>query len=157
MEQLIETLINKRLGINNNNEINESLLNGDYYHMACVIDCIKSKIIPLSYGMNGWKVPSKTIHAECDAINHLPPRKRSSRNKLINLVVIRTSKNKKISISKPCVHCMSFLCSKPQMKGYQINKIFYSNEYGNIIESSINDLQENTCHVSKYYRNVFLK
>ena len=156
MEQLVETLINKRLGININNKINESLLNGDYYHMACVIDCIKSKIIPLSYGMNGY-LSCKTIHAECDAINHLPPRKRSSRNKLINLVVIRTSKNKKISISKPCVNCMNFLCFKPQMKGYQINKIFYSDQYGNIIESSINDLQENTVHISKYYRNIFIK
>ena len=154
MEQLVETLINKRLGINENNDINTSLLSGEYYHMACVIDSIKSKIIPLSYGMNQY-FSSKTIHAECDAINHLPPRRKTSRNKIINLVVIRTSKNKKVSISKPCLHCMNFLCSKPQMRGYQINKIFYSDQLGNIIESSICDLQESTCHISKFYRNIF--
>ena len=154
MEQLVEILINKRLGINKDDILNESLLIGDYYHMACVIDSIKSKIIPLSFGMNTCLF-TRTIHAECDAINHLPPRGRKVRIKNINLVVIRTSKYKKITISKPCVNCIKYLCKQPNFKGYQINKIYYSDYCGDIIESSIDELKMNTTHVSRYYRNVF--
>jgi len=154
MEHLIEILINKRLGRHCENKINNSLLYGDYYHMACVIENNKSEIIPLSYGMNVF-CTNKSLHAECDAIKHLPPRKRSHKNKIINLVVIRTSINGKISISKPCVICMSYLCTMPQKKGYQINKIFYSTENGEIVENTIDELKQNTTHFSKFYRQNY--
>jgi cytidine deaminase len=151
MEQLINQLIDKRLGIHNNN-INESMLGGEYYHIACVIECNKSRIIPLSYGMN--EIASIPIHAECNAIRHLRSRRKGLKRKKINLVVIRTSKSKKITISKPCVNCMHYLNNKPQLKGYEINNIYYSDICGEIIKSSMYDLNLNTTHVSKYYRRL---
>lgn len=153
MDIFVEKLINKRLGIGKDDIINESMIVGDYYHIASVIDSIKSKILPLSYGVNTCLF-TRTIHAECDAINHLPPRGKNNRLKIIHLVVIRTTKYKKISNSKPCVHCINQLCKQSNRKGYHINKIYYSDYCGEIIESSLDELKLNTTHISRFYRNL---
>jgi len=62
-----------------------------------------------------------------------------------SIVVIR-HKNGKLTMSKPCKNCISF------MKTLGIKKIYYSNENGNIIVENIKKIK--TTHISctnRYY------
>ena len=152
IDTLIDILIKKRLGLNDDIKRNNSMLCGDSYHIACVIDTKKSKFIPLSYGINDISIINKSHHAEYDAIRHLPFRRKNLKNKSINMLVIRISKNKKIMQSKPCVHCIRFLNKINETTSYQINRIYYSDNDGDIIDSSLNELKQNTTHISKFHR-----
>jgi cytidine deaminase len=152
LHQIVDILIDKRLGLTEfNDNIIESYLFGNYYHVACAMEAKNNKFIPLSYGMNSFK-HNGTSHAESDAIRHLIPRQKKKKNKNIDILVIKITKQKQISISKPCFHCMLYLNKIPPKKGYKINNIYYSDHDGNIIESSFSFLCCNTTHLSKYYR-----
>ena len=74
------------------------------------------------------------------------------------MLVIRTSKNGKIGISKPCVKCLYDLSSIPQNKGYVIKDIFYSNNDGLIVQTTLNTLINNSDHhMSRFYRKCNYK
>lgn len=96
-----------------------------------------------------------TIHAEHDAILKLPTlsRRNKRHKKQIDLVVVRASKTGCLGNSRPCYHCLLLLSSLPPKKGYQINRIYYSNENGDIIDASLEALLfAESPHISKYYR-----
>jgi cytidine deaminase len=152
IDNLIELLIKKRLGLNKNINENASMLCGDSYHIACVLDTKKNKIKPLSYGINDVSLVNKSLHAEYDAIRNLPFRRKNLKNKSINLLVIRISRRKQIKQSKPCVHCIKYISKLNENTSYQINRIYYSDDNGEIIDSSLNELKENTTHISKFHR-----
>ena len=80
----------------------------------------------LSYGINIYDNRGVgKVHAEINAIENLPYRPYKKKLQKINILVIRTSKNGKIGISKPCVKCLYDLSIIPQNKGYIIKDIFY--------------------------------
>lgn len=96
------------------------------------------------------------IHAEHDAINKLKPLYKKKNLESINLLVIRLSKNNKLQNSKPCVNCIKTLKTLPQKKGYKIKNIYYSNDNGLIIKSSIKILEKEELHYSRFYRQKFI-
>lgn len=94
-----------------------------------------------------------TIHAEANAIMKLPTLPRKSRLKRVDLLVIRTSRDGTMGCSKPCVNCMNFMKQKLPEKGYTLNRVYFSNKEGNIVESSFHKLlQEEDVHVSRFYK-----
>jgi hypothetical protein len=40
----------------------------------------------------------------------------------------------------------------PEKKGYKIENVYYSNEEGNIIKTTLKSLENEEKHYSKYYR-----
>ena len=108
----------------------------------------------LSYGINIYDNKGVGIvHAEVNAIENLPTRAYKKKLQKINILVIRTSKNGKIGISKPCAKCLYDLSTIPQNKGYVIKDIFYSNNEGLIIKNTLNKLINNDDHhISRFYR-----
>lgn len=96
------------------------------------------------------------IHAEHDAINKLKPLDKKKKLEPINLLVIRFSKNNKIQSSKPCANCIQTMKTLPQKKGYKIKNIYYSNDYGEIVKSSIKNLETEGLHYSRFYRRKIL-
>ncbi len=110
----------------------------------------------VSIGQNKYKINSSnnaTIHAEEDAINKLPPIKRSNRLEDVNLVVIRTTKTGILGNSAPCVHCLKYMKDNAVARGYRIKKIYFTNIYGEIECHNLNSLiASNNLHISAYYK-----
>ena len=110
----------------------------------------------LSIGINLYHSSGKndSTHAEVSAILNLPLRERNKRLYKINILVIRTSLSGKIGNSKPCFKCILNMLTLPQKRGYIIKNVYYSNENGEIIESTPQQLLDNgNYHVTRYYRN----
>ena len=134
-----------------------SCLCGHYNHVACIIQkegsIEKSRI--LSYGVNkmgdsdGIKAG---IHAEYDAIRKLIPLNKRKNPKNVNILVIRISGKNKLQSSKPCAKCIQTMKTLPLKLGYKITNIYYSNEEGNIQKTTIQDLEKEEKHYSRFYR-----
>ncbi len=110
---------------------------------------------PLSYGINTYDTGggANTTHAEANAIINLPSRPKKRHLKKIDILVIKTSINGKIGISKPCVRCLIDMSILPQKKGYIIKNILYSDRDGNIIYTTLKKLLEsNDYHMSRFYK-----
>jgi cytidine deaminase len=117
------------------------------------------KVRILSFGMNQMgdsKGKTPGIHAECDAILKLMSLKNKKKLESINLLVIRLSTKNKIQSSKPCSNCIETMKTLPQKKGYKIEHIYYSDEEGNIIKTTLNKLDSEEKHYSKYFRRKSL-
>jgi cytidine deaminase len=93
------------------------------------------------------------IHAEHDAINKLQPLKYKKKLESINLLVIRVSKTNKIQSSKPCGNCIEKMKTLPTKKGYKIQDIYYSDSEGSIIKKSLESLDAEEKHYSRFYRH----
>ncbi len=91
-------------------------------------------------------------HAEEDAITKLKPLERKKHLQNINMLVIRFSKNNKMQNSKPCANCIETMQILPEKKGYRIKNIYYSNENGVIVKSSLTNLQKEELHYSRFFR-----
>jgi cytidine deaminase len=116
-------------------------------------DLKKAKI--LSYGFNKMGDSDglqKGIHAEYDAIRKLLPLKRKKRLINVNILVIRISGKNKLQSSKPCAHCIETMKSLPPNLGYNIKNVFYSNENGDIVKSSLKELDNEEKHYSRFYK-----
>jgi cytidine deaminase len=96
------------------------------------------------------------IHAEHDAINKLKPLNRKKRLENINLLVIRFSKNNKLGNSKPCANCIQVMKNLPGKKGYKIRNIYYSDDNGAIIKSSLKNLENDELHYSRFYKKQLI-
>jgi hypothetical protein len=93
----------------------------------------------------------KGIHAEHNVINKLKPLKRKHLQN-VNLLVIRLSKTNILQNSKPCANCIKIIKTLPSKKGYNIKHIYYSNDDGKIIKSSLSKLENDTLHYTRFYR-----
>ena len=111
----------------------------------------------LSYGINTYDDSRSegTTHAEINAIKNIVSRSNNGKHLIgIDILVIRTSNTGKIGMSKPCVKCIIDLSTLPQKKGYIIKNIYYSNNEGLIIRTTIKNLiLAKDFHVSRYYQN----
>lgn len=115
-----------------------------------------NKVSILSYGINQMgdcKGIKAGIHAEHDSIRKLLPLKRKKRLENINLLVIRLSGKNKLQLSKPCINCINMMKTLPPKLGYKIKDIYYSNENGDIVKSSIKNLENELPYYTRYYRH----
>jgi len=94
------------------------------------------------------------VHAEHDALKKLKPLKIKKNLESINLLVIRLSKKNKIQSSKPCNNCINLINLIPEKKGYKIKNIYYSDHEGNIVKTTLHNLQNEEQHYSRYYRKT---
>jgi hypothetical protein len=87
-----------------------------------------------------------------NAVRKLPTLPRQKKLKKIDLLVIRTSKNGTLGNSKPCIHCILNMRKNLPEKGYILNKVYYTNQFGIIICTRFLDLCfETTPHISRFY------
>lgn len=109
----------------------------------------------LSYGMNQMGDiygNNPGVHAECDAISKLIPLKPKKKLENINILVIRLSTKNKIQSSKPCSNCIETMKNLPPKKGYKIQNIYYSDMSGDIIKTTLNTLEKEERHYSRFYK-----
>jgi len=114
-----------------------------------------TKINILSFGFNkegNYSINDHGIHAEHDAIIGLKPLRKKKHFQNVNMLVIRISKNNKLQNSKPCANCIETMKILPEKKGYHIKNIYYSNEKGDIVKSSLKNLETEKLHYSKFFR-----
>jgi cytidine deaminase len=110
----------------------------------------------LSYGVNkmgGSDGLAPGIHAEYDAINKLVTLRKRKKLESVNLLVIRLSGKNKLQSSKPCSNCIDAMKILPEKKGYKIQNIYYSDSDGNIVKTTLSNLDNEEKHFSKYYKN----
>jgi cytidine deaminase len=115
------------------------------------------KVRVLTYGVNNMgdsegKRPG--IHAEYDAIRKLAPLKRQKRLVNINILVIRLSGKNKLQSSKPCANCIETMKQLPPKLGYNIKNVYYSNDDGSIIKTSLIQLDNEEKHYSRFYKKI---
>lgn len=152
--------INSDIGLYENSENNiTNCVCFPYNHISCIlkgkIRSIHSKTQMLSYGVNqmGDSDGIKPgIHAEQDALSKLMPLKYKKKLEKISLLVIRLSPNNKLKISKPCSSCIQLIKTIPLKKGYKIKYIYYSDNEGNIIKTTIKKLEKDEYHYTRHKR-----
>jgi tRNA(Arg) A34 adenosine deaminase TadA len=98
-----------------------------------------------SYGENHYNDPTNpacsSVHAETNALKKLMPLPRQKK-----------LKSGQLGNSKPCIHCILTLAKNLPEKGYSLCKVYYTNEYGDIVCSQFNELlHETNPHVSRFY------
>jgi hypothetical protein len=112
----------------------------------------------LSYGINTYNssLSINSIHAETNAIMNLPRLRQRKHLKKIDIFVIRTSSKGKLGMSKQCSACLLAMSTIPQTKGYIIKNILFTDENGNIINSTLTKLLNNeNQHISRFYKNYY--
>jgi hypothetical protein len=163
-------LFTKRFCLPSNSDIKQyengekkvnSCLCGHYNHISCLFQsnwCFdKNKLKILSLGVNsmGDSLGIKPgIHAEYDAIRKLPPLKRKKRLENINILVIRLSGKNKLQQSKPCYNCIKTMRILPIKLGYSIKNVYYSDNNGKILKTTLRELESEEAHYSRFYKRM---
>jgi hypothetical protein len=167
MEQIIDILYEKRFclqsSVNKQTDIiktdkvfQNNCLCGNFNHIACIFrgnNINKSNILSIGCNRIGdiyGNEPGE--HAEENALNKIKSLKINKNPQIINLLVIRLSKQKKLQNSKPCVNCIRIMKNLPNKKGYKIKNIYYSTEYNNIIKIKLRNLENEPPHYTMYYK-----
>jgi cytidine deaminase len=120
-------------------------------HIAFIID--NSNI--MQYGYNNirgltYNIP---VHAEIDAINKLKKFHKNQKIK-IDILVLRVKRNGEYGMSKPCQNCIGKMDKIAMVRGYVLNKIYYSLDNGNFECNSITDLKKDTrVYETRFFRN----
>jgi tRNA(Arg) A34 adenosine deaminase TadA len=165
--QLLDDLYLKRFCLSSNVDIAayetgnitvNSCLCSDFNHSSVFYkgNNLFKNINILSIGSNSMgdidgKFPS--IHAEINALNKIKLiNKRKKRLENINMLVIRLSKHNKLQNSKPCANCIKQMKTISEKRGYKIKNIYYSNNNEELVKSSLNKLENEELHYSKFYR-----
>ena len=128
-----------------------------FNHVSCVFNGNGKlkKVRVLSFGVNqmGNKNGNHPgVHAECDGLSKLIPRRHKKRLETINILVLRLSGKNKLQSSKPCINCIETMKSMPPKMGYIIKNIYYSDSNGNIIKTNLNSLDAEEKHYSRCSR-----
>lgn len=106
---------------------------------------------PITYGTNSDRIFCCGIintHAEMDVINKILSKINKYKRKKIDLMVIRINSLNELRESKPCLLCLQYLIKN---KHLNIKNIYYSNALGNIVKTTIKEL-ENISRYSKKYQ-----
>ena len=90
----------------------------------------------------------KSTHAESRLIDTLPDISRGNRLKTKDICVVKMN-HIGLSNSKPCAQCIRKLEIYAPLRGYRIRHVFYSDEYGKIIKSSLRDLLSEPLYFSR--------
>ena len=71
------------------------------------------------------------VHAEVDCVQRL---KKSQKKCPINILVFRTNNNgDKLMMAKPCQNCLNTIDYTLKKKNYNLKKLIYTDENGNLI------------------------
>ena len=114
-----------------------------------------------NYGENHYNTYSTndSVHAEIHACKKVAwkhrDRNKKKNKKTYNLVVIRTSKSgSNLGMSRLCERCVIGVNNLPNTSGIKIKKIYYSNENGEIIKTSLPKMMKmDDHHMSSFSRN----
>ena len=94
----------------------------------------------------------RSIHSERAALDKLKRfRNRSKRLIKLTLVVLKVSTTGScIGMSKPCVRCLHAMATIPQMYGYKINSVIYSNKEGGLTFTTLPRLLNEGSYMTKF-------
>jgi len=101
----------------------------------------------------------KYTHAEIDACQKVARKHRDKikkkNKKAYDLVVIRVSKSgSNLGMSRLCERCVLAMNNLPNKTGIKIKKIYYSNESGDLVKTSVSKMMNMDDHfMSSFYRN----
>ena len=110
----------------------------------------------MTYGINNQAIDDFQLkingseHAEDNAMRKLRLKKRSRKLIKIDILVIRVNNYDQFCISKPCIHCCKKMALLPT-RGYKINKIYYTNNEGEIVSERMSSLMK-TASASSFHR-----
>ena len=124
----------------------------NFCHFAMIYTNCGKTVKVYSYGYNHIR-SKRSIHAEVDAINNLPPVRRKKKLVKVKLLVIRISRGKlKLAESRCCVRCCESIYRVPPLRGYTIENVAFSNDCGCVEDHHpISLLIDDDYHVSVYY------
>ena len=127
--------------------------NFPYQHIACF-----RMDVPISIGENStreaWCGANFGRHAEMDAIRRLPRRMPRSKQKYIDLIVIRIDLQGNLKNSKPCSKCIEYMSRLPS-KSYRVEYVYYSDSNGNIIKVKFSKLMLcDDVHISRRFKEL---
>jgi len=80
---------------------------------------------------------NKSVHAEVCVLQKLPYIKRGI---TINIISLRFNSKSELLNGKPCQDCIHYMNTTARKKGYNINKVYYSNDSGAIICAKLSHL-----------------
>lgn len=131
---------------------NRQFIDVQYGHFAAIFLEKNKKNQILSFGINQIR-NGKSIHAEMDAINNLPPSTKKNRLRRVSIMVIRLSKGcVTVGNSKCCIKCCETIYRIPPLRGYTIDNVYYSNSKGKIeSHHPISLLLEESYHKSVFF------
>jgi len=99
-------------------------------------------------------VNDEKIHSEVDAILKLKYRRDKLKCPIkISALVIRISSTGILGMSRPCTHCLQSLDSLPRKSGYIVTNVYYSDEHGNLVKTTMSALLDGPQHVSRGHRS----
>ena len=173
---LMDLLYNKRFGLPSSFSLEHNVPNsfvpycncGNYNHVACIFigrgENLKTgkKIQVLAYGINQYADVAgeqPTIHAEYDAIANLCPldRRRGRNLYSCNIFVTRVSRANRLGQSRPCSECVQNMLTLPQLKGYKIKNVYYTDEGENIVRRRLTHLVNEAAYFTRYQRKQSCK
>ena len=114
-----------------------------------------------NYGENHYSTytSNDSVHAEIHACKKVAKKHKDKlkkkHKKTYNLIVIRTSKSgSNLGMSRLCERCVLGVNNISKNSGIKIKKIYYSDENGEIIKTSLQKMMlMEDHHISSYYRN----
>ena len=119
-------------------------------------DLKKINILSFGFNMDGDSFRNDSgIHAEHDAIIGLKSLRKKKHLQNINMLVVRISKNNKLQNSKPCANCIETMKHLPEKKGYHIRNVYYSDENGKIVKSTLKQLESEEMHYTRFFRQNY--
>ena len=124
----------------------------NFCHFAMIYNSRGKSVKIYSYGFNHLR-GKRSIHAEVDAINNLPPLRRKKNLTKVKLLVIRLTRGKtKLAESRCCVRCCESIYRIPPLRGYTIENVAFSTESGCVVDHHpISLLLDDDYHLSVYY------
>ena len=114
-----------------------------------------------NYGENHYNTftTNDSVHAEIHACKKVAwkhrDKSKKKNKKEYNLVVIRTSKSgSNLGMSRLCERCLLNVNNLPNNSGIKIKKIYYSDESGEIVKTSLPKMMKmDDHHMSSFSRN----
>ncbi|ADO67362.1 hypothetical protein crov328 [Cafeteria roenbergensis virus] len=123
----------------------------NFCHFAMIYTTTGKAVKVYSFGYNHIR-SNRSIHAEVDAINNLPPLRRKKKLVKVKLLVVRFSKRMKLADSRCCIRCCESIFKIPPLRGYTIENVAFSNESGCIEDHHpMTLLVDDEYHLSIYY------
>lgn len=124
----------------------------EFFHASLVFNhnCFDKFI---TYGENQDRMNHVdwTLHAEEQSILKL--KRNNDGIKKVDILVIRTTKNGSLNMSKPCKHCIQMMKNVATDKGYSVKNVYYTESNDVVVKTSLNKLlNDKDIHISKHYR-----
>ena len=129
----INNIVNILIKIAQNSTVNQR-------HSAALIK--GDEIYNIGFNKYCSNAKYSTIHAEIDALFTFKSSKYAKCMRGMDIIIIRINNYSscKLKISRPCDKCIDTL------RKFHIRKVYYSDEYGNIVYENLKDMQKK--HIS---------